>query len=142
MAGKFGRIAHLKRDRKLEGETGVDIKIDENIYLSVLAATDANTKWRELAQKAVREVKRQENAGAKREDLHALMCKLYAETLVTGWRGVVDEHGKPVAFTPANCTAFLIEADDAYAAIERECYDTQNFRAARAEAIIETAKNA
>lgn len=140
MAAKFGRIAHLKRDRKLEGVTGVDIKIDEQTFLSVLAATDANAKWRDKAPKVVREIKRLENAGASREDLHARMCALYAETLVTGWRGVVDEHGKPVTFTVENCTAYLAEADDAFSAIERECYDTQNFRTARAEAIVDEVK--
>jgi hypothetical protein len=140
MTGKFGRIDALKRDRSIEGEIGVDLKIDENIFLTVLAATDANTRWREGAPKVLRELRRLENAGAAREDVRARMARLYAETLVIGWRGVVDDKGNPVLFNTANCTDFLIEADDAYTAIERDCYDTQNFRQARADAIIANAK--
>jgi hypothetical protein len=138
---KFGRIDHLKRNRELEGVIGVDIKIDAQTFLTVLAATDANPKWRESAVKVVSEIKRMENAGKSREEMHMRMCRLFADALIIGWRGVVDVNDNPVDFSAANCAAYLFQADDAFTAVEKYSYDSQNFRAARAEAIVENVGN-
>lgn len=140
MPPKFGRIGHLKRDRKIEGEVGADLKIDQNIFLTVLAASDANVRWRDTAPKVLRELRRLENAGATTEEMRARYAALYADVLIIGWRGVVDADGKPVAFTRDNVIAFLLEADDAMSAINDYCFDTVNFRSERAEAIVEAVK--
>lgn len=140
MAPKFGRIGHLKRDRRIEGEIGVDLKVDQHIFLTVLAASDANSRWRDSAPKMLRELRRLENAGATPEEMRERYARLYADVLVIGWRGVVDTDGKPVAFTKENVVAFLLEADDAMNAINDYCFDTTNFRAERADAIVDAVK--
>jgi hypothetical protein len=141
MARKFGRIGHLKRDREIEGVTGVDLKIDGNIFLTVRAATDANAAWREKAPRVLREIRRLNNAGAPDAQVRAKLAALYADVIVIGWRGVVDEADEAVPFTREACLDFLMEADDAMKAIDDHCYDSQNFRAAKADEAIEQAGN-
>ena len=72
------------------------------------------------------------------------------DTLVMGWHGgqdedgrpkpggPCDENGDPVPFGRDACVDFLLFADDAVRKLEEYCYETQNFRAARAEGIVDT----
>jgi len=144
MAGNFGGIDALRRNRKIEGEEGIDLRIpNSEVVLHVLAATDSNPKWRALKDKTMKEAARQEKAGASAEELQNIWAKLFAAALVIGWKNVVDAEGHPVDFSIENCTKFLSagEADDAYDAVRLECANTQNFRIARKEAIVDNAKN-
>ena len=146
---KFSGIDHLKRDRRLEGEVGVDLKIDESIFFTVRAASDANAAWKERAPKVLREINRLTNAGAPTEVIRQKFATLYAEALVMGWHGGQDEDGKnkpggpldengdPVPFSVTACTDFLMQADDAVTAIDEYCFKTQNFRQAKKVEIVE-----
>lgn len=147
MARSFDNIADLKRNREIEGSIGIDIKINDTIFLTVLAATDANPAWKEKAQKALKEIERQRNAGATDKAIDRLLAALYADTLVKGWHGGQDEEGNvkaggpmenavPVPFNRQNCIDFLLEADDAMLAISTFCLDTKRFRIAQAERVI------
>ena len=146
---KFDNIEDLKRDRGLEGETGISIRIKDGLFIMVRAASDANTAWKEKAPKVLKEIRRLGNLGEPEENIRALYAGLYADALLFGWHGGKNDDGtpkpggptiggSPIAYTPAAGKAFLLQADDATKAIEDYCYDTKNFRAARADAIIET----
>ena len=149
----FSNVEHQKRNRQIEGETGVDLKIDEGFFLIVLAMTDANPKWTAKAQKAFNELNRLRNAGAQHGRLDRQWAELFADTIVIGWHGGLDDDdnlkpfggldasGDPVAFSRDNCVAYLVETDDASEAILEHCRNTKNFRARRADLIKDTAKN-
>ena len=146
---KFSGIDHLKRDRKLEGETGVDLKIDADIFFTVRAASDANAAWKDKAPKVLREIKRLTNAGAPDDVVRQKFAALYSEALVIGWHGgqgadgknkpggPLDENGDPVPFSPSACADFLMQADDAIKAIDDYCFETQTFREARKAEVID-----
>jgi hypothetical protein len=149
---EFSNIAHLKRNREIEAETGIDVKIDNEIYLSTLAASDANPRWRDKAAKAHNELKRLANAGATPQQLQGRYAELYTDSLVTGWHGGYDDDGnkKPggprvagelVPFSRPACIAFLTQADDAIDALDKIVFDTKNFRAIKAGAIADVLKN-
>jgi len=138
---KFGNIDSLQRDREIEGTTGVDLRISDMIFLTVLAATDANVRWRTGGMKAAQRIRRLENKGASPQELQKEYARVYAETLLIGWRGVVDDAGNELKFTIPLAIEFLTQCDDAIKAIDNFCHDTKNFRNVRLEEDIEAGKN-
>lgn len=137
----FGNIGALKRDREIEGEKGTELGIGAGITLICLAASDANPQWRARGDQITAELNRLRNARADGERVRKYLAGIYAECIVKDWRGVIDADGNVIPFTKDACKAFLLAADDAYAAVDGVVYDTKNFRGARIEAIVEQAKN-
>lgn len=135
---RFDNIGAMQRNRELEGEKGVELGLPGGITLTVLAATDANPKWRSRSEEITTEIRRLNNAKATNDRVRTYLSRVYAETLVVGWSGVRTE-GVEVPFSVEACTAFLRQADDAYAAVDNVVYDTRNFRGARIEAVVASA---
>lgn len=141
---KFGKIDSLKRDREIEGETGTELGISgSEITLIVLAATDANTKWKARRESMRVELNRLNNAKASEPRVRDFLAGVYAETLIKDWRGVVDDADPPnaIPFSREAAKALLIEADDIFAAVDAIVYDTKNFRGSRIEARVDALKN-
>lgn len=135
----FGNVDHLKRNLEIEGVTGTELGLEgTEITLIVLAASDANPRWKAGSQKMRNELNRLSNAKANPKRVREFLAGIYAETLIKDWRGVVDGEGNPIPFTREACKAFLIQVDDAFAAIEALCYETKMFRGQRIEAVVET----
>lgn len=137
----FDNIGDLKRDRAIEGETGTELGLPGGITLIVLAASDANPRWRGMHEAVTRHLNKLANARASAEATRKYLAGIYAQALVKDWRGVRSQ-GVEVPFSVEACTAFLMQADDAYAAVDKVVYDTKNFRGDRIEAIVSEAGNA
>lgn len=135
----FDNIEELQRKRSIEAE-GTELGLPGDITLIVAAATDANPSWRSASTSIMNELRRLRNARASNEQVRAYLAPMYARHLVKGWRGVKIK-GVEVPYSVEAGTAFLLAADDAYAAVDQIVYDTQNFRRARIEAIVEHAGN-
>lgn len=135
---RFDNIGAMQRNREIEGEKGTELGLPGGIKLFVLAATDANPKWRSRSEEITNELRRLNNAKATSDRVRTYLSRIYAETLVLGWDGVKTE-GVAVPFSVEACTAFLRQADDAYAAIDNVVYDTKNFRGERIEAVVAAA---
>lgn len=134
----FGNVDHLIRNLEIEGEIGTELGLEgTDITLIVLAASDANPRWKAGVQKMRNELNRLQNAKASPKRQREYLAGIYADTLVKDWRGVVDKAGNPIPFTREACKAFLVKVDDAFAAIESICYETKMFRGARIEAAVE-----
>ena len=136
----FDNIDDLKRNREIEGETGTELGLPGDRTLIVLAASDANPRWRQQSEQILNELGRLRNARASSERVRAFLARKYAETLIKDWRGITS-NGTPIPFSPEACTAFLLAADDAYAAVDAVVYETKNFRGSRIEAVVGEAKN-
>lgn len=136
----FDNIEPMKRDRDIEGEKGTELGLPGGITLKVLAATDANPRWRNRGDEITAELNRLRNARAPNERVRKYLSTIYSQTLVIGWAGVKG-NGVEIPFSAEACAAFLLAADDAYTAVDNVVYDTKNFRGARIEAIVEAAKN-
>lgn len=137
---EFDDIESMKRNRELEGETGVELGLPGDRTLIVLAASDANPRWRAHAEAFRNELNRLNNARASTEKVRAFMARTYADALIKGWRGI-KSGGVDIPYSREACTAFLLAADDAFTIVSEFVYDTQNFRAARVEAVIEAVGN-
>lgn len=138
---QFDNIDDMKRNREIEGETGTELGLPGGITLIVLAASDANPRWKEQSDKIFAELNRLKNARAPADKVRAYLSRKYAETLVKDWRGVTSS-GVSIPFSVEACAALLVQADDAYASLDQIVYDTKNFRGARIEAIVGEAGNA
>ncbi|WP_319798327.1 hypothetical protein [Nitrobacter sp.] len=136
----FDNIGLLQRNRTIEGETGTELGLEGGITLIVLAATDANPRWKAVSEEVGRHLTKLANARAPAEEVRRFLAGIYAKTLVKGWRGVKSA-GVEIPFSVEACTAFLLQAEDAYAAVYGIVYDTKNFRGARIEAIAAEAGN-
>ena len=139
MKYEFDNIEEMQRKRDIEAE-GTELGLPGDITLVVRAASDANPAWRAASAAIGKELRRLRNARATNEELRHYLAPQYARHLVKGWRGVKSK-GVEVPYSVEACTAFLLAADDAYAAVDQIVYDTQNFRSARVETIVEHAKN-
>lgn len=136
----FDDIEPLKRNRDIEGETGVELGLPGGFVLQVLAATDANPRWRNRSEEITAELNRLRNARASNERVRKYLSRIYAECLVIGWPKGPRSKGVAVPFSVEACAAFLLQADDAYAALDGVVYDNKNFRTARIEAVVEQVK--
>jgi len=136
----FDNIAPMQRDREIEGEKGTELGLPGGITLTVLAATDANPRWRNRSEEITAELNRLRNARADNTRVRRYLSAIYSQTIVIGWRGVKG-NGVDIPFSSEACAAFLVQADDAYAAVDNIVYDTKNFRGARIEAVVEQAGN-
>lgn len=137
---EFDNIKTMQRDRDIEGEKGTELGLPGGITLTVLAASDANPRWRNRSEEIASELNRLRNARATNDRVRRYLSRIYAECLVIGWAGVKSQ-GVDLPYSVEACTAFLRKADDAYAAVDNVVYDTKNYRGQRLEAVVEQAKN-
>lgn len=136
----FDNIDALIRNRDIEGETGTELGLGNGMALQVLAASDANPRWRARGDDILAEHNRLRNAKASPQKVRDWWSRIYAECLVIGWSGI-KSNGVEVPFSVEACTAFLRKADDAFTAIENIVFETKNFRGQRFKAIEAEAKN-
>jgi hypothetical protein len=150
---KFSNISHLQRELEIESKIGININVDNVIFLQSRAASDGNPLWRNKTAKAHAELQRLQNAGASPKQLQSRYAMLYADALIFGWHGGIDddgnlkpggpldENGELVPFSHAACVSFLSQADDAVTAIDKLVFDTRNFRSNRASGTVDVLKN-
>lgn len=136
----FDNIESMQRNEEIEGKTGTELGLPGGITLTVLAASDANPRWRMRSEEIAAELRRLANARATPQRQREYLCKIYAECLVIGWRGVKSK-GIEIPFSVEACRAFLMAAFDAYNAVDAMVYETKNFRGQRVTAIVDAAKN-
>ncbi len=139
MSYVFDNIEDMQRNREIEAE-GAELGLPGGRTLIVRAASDANPAWRAKGESIANELRRLRNARATPETTRAFLARTYARLLGRDWRGVTA-NGVPIPYSPEAGEAFLLAADDAYAAVDAMVYETINFRGQRIEAIVDQAKN-
>ena len=135
----FDNMEDLQRNRDLERD-GTELGLPGGRTLIVRAASDANPQWRAQSEKIAAELRRLGNARATNERVRGFLARKYAELLVRDWHGITSK-GMEVPYSIEAGEAFLLAADDAYAAVDVIVYETKNFRGQRIEAVVDEAKN-
>ena len=135
----FDNIEALQRNREIEGEKGTEIGLPGGITLTVLAASDANPRWRARSEQIHSELRRLSAARATPERQRSYLSRVYADCLVVGWSGVTSNDVE-VPFSPDACAAFLRLADDAFEAIGNVVHDTKMFRGERIQIAVDQGK--
>lgn len=133
---KFKNIDQQKRNREIEGVTGTELGLAGGITLMVLAATDANPRWKQFGQAYRDEVGRLIRAKASDERVKAFQADHFSRMFVIGWDVLDADSDRPIPLTHEACVEFLLESDDAIPAIQATVFENQNFRGARIEALV------
>lgn len=140
-------LAGLRRDRTIEGETGIWMKVSgTKIHLLTLAATDANPAFVDLFPKMQAELRRLDGVGAEKAEIEAVRARYYVRMFLRDWKGVpaarVD--GRPAGQAPWGQEAaaeFLVYCDDAMNELAETVFEPRRFRLALAKEITEDLKN-
>lgn len=140
------RLKSLTRDREIEANGKPMEFPDVGVTLTVRCASDANPLWVKRAEAVGNETRRlfnfyKDDQDQRRVKMKEFMCDVFAEILVAGWEGVLDENDQPMPFTRENVRDFLAEHDDVYAEIDRQVWDNKNFRAEHVKKVVDEAKN-
>ncbi len=142
MTFNFKNIDSLKRNREIEGSIGTTIGFrSSGISLQVLAASDANPRWREFGDTYMNEFRRLQRANAPQERIDKFLAENLTRIFVKDWTGVLDEAGNVVPFTQEACVALLLATDDIMPALLEVVSDNMKFRGARIEIIADELKN-
>lgn len=142
MGFQFKNIQSLKRNREIEGTIGTTIGFrSSGIALQVLAASDANPRWREFGESYTNEYRRLQRANASEERLNKFLAENLTKLFVVGWTGVRDEGDNEVPFTREACVELLLATDDVVPALLEVVSDNMKFRGARIEIISDELKN-
>ncbi|HUT42743.1 MAG TPA: hypothetical protein VMW95_00295 [Desulfobacterales bacterium] len=129
----FGSIEELyKTDETLVNE-GAPITIgmnakDEPIIMYVAEA--GNPKHKKAQRKYDRQLEIARNNPDRRR---LLMAKIVAESILLGWKGVMDSKGKEVPYTIPNGIDALLKYDKLNIEIMDAATDIENYRPAEAE---------
>ena len=132
----FKNIDSQKRNREIEGTTGAELGLAGGVTLQVLAATDANPRWKQFGDDYLAEVRRLVRAKASDERVKAFQADQFAKLFVIGWDVLNADDDSPIPLTYEACVAYLMESDDAIPAIQAMVFENQNFRGARIEAVV------
>ncbi len=139
---KFKGIDKLKRNREIEGESGTPVHFRKvGVTFQVLAATDANPRWRQFGDDYLAEYRRLKRSGADEDRLDRFLAENITRMFIKSWSGVMQEGDIPVVFSHEACVAYLLEADDVIPGILAVVGETTNFRGERIEAIAGELKN-
>ena len=133
----MSKFAYLKPKTPI-GQVVVDYTIwdlEGEPVLHVRTAADPNHDYRNAVTAAHgrsrRRVRgnRRDDVGAVEKLQYEIDMDLYPKFIVTGWRGVNDEHGDPVEFTEDNCRDFLKVLDEVglFILLRAFCIDVTNF---------------
>ena len=136
----FDNVESMLRDHEIEGKTGTELGLPNGSTLIVLAASDANPRWRTRSMEISNELGRLRNAGADNKRVRDWLSRIFAECLVIDWRNVKGG-GVDIPFSVEACTAYLRKVDDAYEAVDRIVWETKNFRGQRIKAVVGEAGN-
>lgn len=141
---KFKGIEKLKRNREIEGVIGTPVHFKKvGVTFQVLAATDANPRWRQFGDDYLSEYRRLQRAGADEETINKFLAVHLTRMFILDWpKPPVHENGDvPVPFSSEACVAYLVEADDVIPAILEVVRETTNFRGEHVEITTEQLKN-
>lgn len=133
---KFDNIDQLQRRRDIECN-GVRLGLPGDIELIVRAASDANPLWKAQSERINAQLRAFVTARAGEGEIRAYLARKFAELLVKDWPKAPKANGEPVPFSVDACEAFLLQADDAFAALDGMVWETKNFRTTMVTAVIE-----
>lgn len=131
----FEEVDVLKRERDIEGEIGIWMRVTDTIFLHVLCQSDANPRFRTHGMRMIREIQRQANAGATPAQLDRAWAHFHAECVVLGWRGVNTKDAAPVPFSKPAYVEWAARQQRIRFIVEEWSKEDQNFRRSMADAI-------
>ena len=125
---KFGNIDNYVTDDSLEAG-GVELDFGKGIFLTIKRAGGSNAGFQSrmadiLATRNTDVIGKATNE----EDEKQLLYSLFANHVVIGWRGLKDENGNEIEFSPQNCIDLFNSSDEIYKHVSVQSITLDNFR--------------
>ena len=129
---KFGNISKYVTDDSLESE-GVELDFD-GFFITIRRAGGSNIAFQsKMAEIIDSQGKDVSGKIRKVEDDKQVLYSLFANYIVVGWRGLKDEKGKEIPFSPKNCIDLFNSSDEIYIHVSTQSTQLNNFRNEKVE---------
>lgn len=129
--GKFGIRSFYRNVREVEADRGVDLALRGGITVTIRRAGGANRLYAQAMTEKARPF-----TGTVLDDATSrrLTAEVFAETIVTGWSGVLDEDGGEIPFSRDAATQLFTEVPEFLDDVANAAYDEDRFRTAAMKA--------
>jgi len=125
---KFDGLEAYTRNEEAETGKGVELRFPNDIVIIVHRAGGSNKQYERSKGRFSKPHLRQIQAGTASEaDLEDMLMKVYADSVVIGWRGVLSG-GEAVEFSKSNVLDMFRSFPDLFWAVKESCEDAANFR--------------
>jgi len=124
----FSNISDYVTDENIE-LTGIDLSFGKGRFITIRRAGGANTEFNVYSAQRLKQFKDAiQHDELEDDEAKAAMFDIYAKKVVIGWRGWLDDKGKEIPFTVANCVALFNSSIEIYKTIYSESQNLNNFR--------------
>lgn len=123
----------FKTDPNAE-QNGIDLDFGD-FKVTIARSGGANKKYEKLIRQKLDRYKRAIAFDALPEETaKRVLIECYAEAVVLGWTGVLDENGLPIDFSVENCVKLFTELPEFFTQVREESERVGNFLIAKRKA--------
>ena len=121
-------------DSALESEIGIELNFGPAQFI-VKRAGGSNKQYQSVLRTLSTPYRRQiQNETIDPDKLNQMFMRVYARSVVLGWKNVTDREGNELPFSEANFIKIMTDLPDLWRQLQEECDRLTNFRiAANAE---------
>lgn len=125
--GKFKNIIDLTADEAAEAE-GVELSFGKGRFITVKRSGVANRKYKACMARIFKPYMAVNGVvTASDEEATILLQEVYAETVVVGWRGFLDNADKEMTFSKKHCMELFTEAPELFEHVQDQAGKFSNF---------------
>ncbi len=125
--GKFHNINDLMVDEEAAAD-GVELSFANGRFITIKRAGASNKKYKSTMARVFKpHMMTTGLISASDEEAIKLLEEVYAEAIVTGWRGFKDAEGKEIIFTKGNCVELFKDAPEIFEILQGEASKFSNF---------------
>lgn len=89
----------------------------------------SNKAYSKALERGTKPFRRQNQMGMLSEDvLRPIVRKAFCETVLKGWRNVLDENDNPISYSSQAALKLMEDLPDVYEILQQEAMDISNFR--------------
>ena len=89
----------------------------------------SNKAYTKALERGTKPFRRQNQMGMLPEEtLRPIVRKAFCETVLKGWRNVLDENDQPISYSEQNALKLMTDLPDVYEILQQEAMDLSNFR--------------
>lgn len=117
----------FKTDEKNE-TGGIDLDYGAAGKIRIARAGGNNRKYRKLIDERLKPYRRQLRGGTMDDAVaDRVIAEVYADSVIIGWEGVVDENGNALEYNRANVIKLLTDLPDLFKDIQEQAIEVSNF---------------
>jgi hypothetical protein len=129
----FKNISDWQTDKELEA-SGVPVDLGKGRAIFVKRAGGSNREYKVAVGETLREVMgSRDPADVPDEEIDPVLVKLYADHIVVGWRGFIDENDQEIPYTREAFIELMSIAPDMWVTVRTHAKERESFSLAALE---------